>query len=95
MNEPACRIDIWLWRARFFKTRGLAARFVEDGRVRRTRPGRGEVRLDKASRTARAGDRLVFILGDRVVELTIQDVGTRRGPAEEAQGLYRRETEAS
>jgi ribosome-associated heat shock protein Hsp15 len=95
MNEPACRIDVWLWRARFFKTRGLAARFVEDGRVRRTRPGRGEVRLDKASRTARAGDRLVFILGDRVVELTIQDVGTRRGPAEEAQGLYRRETEAS
>ena len=74
MNEPACRIDVWLWRARFFKTRGLAARFVEDGRVRRTRPGRGEVRLDKASRTARAGDRLVFILGDRVVELTIQEL---------------------
>ncbi len=95
MNEPACRIDVWLWRARFFKTRGLAARFVEDGRVRRTRPGSGETRLDKPSRTARPGDRLVFILGDGVVELTIQDVGTRRGPAEEAQGLYRRETEAS
>jgi ribosome-associated heat shock protein Hsp15 len=95
MNEPACRIDVWLWRARFFKTRGLAARFVEDGRVRRTRPGRGEDRLDKASRTARAGDRLVFILGDRVLDLTILDCGTRRGPAAEAQGLYRRETEAS
>jgi ribosomal 50S subunit-recycling heat shock protein len=95
MNESVCRIDVWLWRARFFKTRGLAARFVEEGRVRQTRPGSGEVRLDKASRTARSGDRLVFILGDRIVELTILDCGTRRGPPAEARGLYHRETEAS
>ena len=89
MTEPACRIDVWLWRSRFFKTRGLAARFVEEGKVRRTRPGSGEVRLDKASRTARPGDRLVFVLGSRLIELTILDCGTRRGPAEEARALYR------
>lgn len=93
MTEPACRIDVWLWRARFFKTRGLAARFVEEGKVRRTRPGSGEARLDKASRTARPGDRLVFVLGARLIELSILDCGTRRGPAEEARALYRLEGE--
>ncbi len=91
MNDEACRIDVWLWRARFFKTRGLAARFVEEGRVRRTRLGNGEVRLDKASRTAKPGDRLVFVLGSRVVDLTIVATGTRRGPADEAKGLYRQD----
>ena len=93
MTEPACRIDVWLWRSRFFKTRGLAARFVEEGKVRRTRPGSGEARLDKASRTASPGDRLVFVLGSRLIELTILDCGTRRGPAEEARALYRVEGE--
>jgi len=88
MGETACRIDVWLWRARFFKTRGLAARFVEEGRIRRTRDGSGEVRLDKASRTARPGDRLVFVLGSRLIDLTILDRGSRRGPAQEARGLY-------
>jgi len=95
MIEPACRIDVWLWRARFFKTRGLAARFVDGGKVRRLRPGAGEVRLDKASRTARPGDRLVFILGSRLVDLTILALGERRGPPEEARGLYRSEGGAS
>ena len=44
VTEDACRIDVWLWRARFFKTRSLAARIVEDGGVRlargHSRPGR-------------------------------------------------------
>lgn len=93
MSETACRIDVWLWRARFFKTRGLAARFVEEGKVRRARPGSGEVRLDKASRSAWPLDRLVFVLGSRLIELTILDCGTRRGPAEEARALYRLEGE--
>jgi ribosome-associated heat shock protein Hsp15 len=91
MSEAAaseCRIDVWLWRARFFKTRGLAARFVEAGKVRRTRPGSGEVRLDKPSRTARPGDRLVFVLGPRLRDLTILDCGLRRGPPAEARALY-------
>ena len=94
MSEEVCRIDVWLWRARFFKTRGLAARFVEGGKIRRTRAGGGEVRLDKASRTARPGDRLVFVLGERVVDLTIAACGTRRGPADEATALYRLEDSA-
>src|SRR5579875_3860372 len=80
--EP-CRVDVWLWRARFFKTRGLAARFVEEGRVRLHREG-SETRLDKPSRTIRPGDGLVFALGGRLVSVRVAAAGERRGPASEA-----------
>jgi ribosome-associated heat shock protein Hsp15 len=85
--EP-CRIDVWLWRARFFKTRGLAAKFVEAERVRRSRPGQETVRLEKASRSVRPGDQLVFAIGGRLFDLVIASCGERRGPAAEARGLY-------
>lgn len=85
--EEACRIDVWLWRARFFKTRAIAARFVEAGRVRRSRAG-AELRLDKASRSVRAGDGLVFALSGRVFAISVQGCGERRGPPAEACGLY-------
>jgi ribosome-associated heat shock protein Hsp15 len=82
-----CRIDLWLWRARFFKTRSLAARFVETGRVRLAR-GRLETRIDKPSRPVRAGDELVFALGGRLTAVRILRLGGHRGPAPEARGLY-------
>lgn len=81
-------MDVWLWRARFFKTRALAARFLEDGRVRLTRPETGESRVDKASRAVRPGDLLVFAIGGRLFSITVRAVGERRGPAEEARALY-------
>ena len=84
--EP-CRVDVWLWRARFFKTRSLAARFVEEGRVRLHRDA-GETRLDKPSRTVRPGDGLVFALGGRLVSVQVAAAGERRGPASEARTLY-------
>jgi superfamily II DNA/RNA helicase/ribosomal 50S subunit-recycling heat shock protein len=59
-----CRADVWLWRARFFKTRSLAGRFVEEGRIRLTRTG-VESRVDKPSRGLRIGDALVFAIGGR------------------------------
>ncbi len=85
--DPGCRADVWLWRARFFKTRALACRTIEDGRVRLTRGG-VEMRLDKASRTLRPGDLLVFALGARVVSVRYEQAGERRGPAPEARALY-------
>jgi len=92
LSEPAhdgsCRLDVWLWRARFFKTRALAARFLEDGRVRLTRPGAAETRIDKASRTVRPGDALVFAVGGHLVAVTVQALGERRGPPTEARALY-------
>lgn len=86
-DEGGCRIDVWLWRARFFKTRSLAARMIEDGRIRLSRSG-GETRLDKPSRTVKVGDGLVFALGGRLVAVRIENLGERRGPANEAQLLY-------
>ena len=87
MTEDACRADVWLWRARFFKTRSMAARFVDEGRVRLTRLGQ-ESRLDKPARPLKVGDQLVFALGGRLIAVTVEAMGERRGPAAEARTLY-------
>lgn len=87
MSETACRIDIWLWRARFARTRSLAAAMVERGLIRLTHNG-VQTRLDKPSRTVHVGDGLVFALGGRLVDLQVLQTGERRGPPEEARALY-------
>lgn len=87
MSEDACRADVWLWRARFFKTRSLAARFLDDGKVRLTRGG-SETRIDKCARPVKIGDRLVFAIGGRLIAVEVAGLGERRGPAEEARTLY-------
>jgi ribosome-associated heat shock protein Hsp15 len=89
VSEPTetCRIDVWLWRARFCKTRGLAARMVAEGRVLVSRGG-APVLLDKPSRMVRPGDSLELILGDRRTAVRIEALGLRRGPAPEARALY-------
>ena len=88
VHEDSCRLDVWLWRARFFKSRGLAARFLEEGRVRLIRPGAEAVRVDKPSRSVRPGDGLVFAIGGRLIEVRVQALGERRGPATQARTLY-------
>ncbi|HEY0647517.1 RNA-binding S4 domain-containing protein [Phenylobacterium sp.] len=89
MSEvDACRADVWLWRARFFKTRSLAAKFIDEGRIRLTRPGQEEHRLDKPARPIKVGDQLVFALGGRLIAVTVEAMGDRRGPAPEARLLY-------
>ena len=85
--EDACRIDVWLWRARFFKTRSLAARIVEAGGVRLMRGG-ARTPLDKPSRIIRPGDVLTFAQGPRWLAVKVEALGVRRGPAPEARGLY-------
>ena len=87
MSDDACRADVWLWRARFFKTRSLAAKFVDEGRVRLTRAGQ-EGRLDKCARPVKVGDSLVFALGGRLTAVRVEAMGERRGPPAEARGLY-------
>ena len=81
------RIDIWLWRARFMKTRGLAADLVEEGAVRLTHQGR-QTRLDKCSRVVHVGDEITFALRGRVTAVRVEALGERRGPPEEARALY-------
>jgi ribosomal 50S subunit-recycling heat shock protein len=87
VSEDSARADVWLWRARFFKTRSLAARFVDDGRVRLTRAGQ-ENRLDKCARPVKVGDALVFALGGKLIAVTVAALGERRGPPAEARTLY-------
>lgn len=87
MSETAVRIDVWLWRARFLKTRGLAADLVEAGAVRLTHHGR-QTRLDKPSRTVHVGDELTFAQQGRVTAVRVEGLGERRGPPTEARALY-------
>ena len=85
----AQRVDVWLWRARLFKTRSLATRIVSKGQVRLETAGATR-RLTKASALVREGDTLTLPLNRTIVRLEILGLGTRRGPAAEAQALYRR-----
>ena len=87
MAEDACRVDVWLWRARFFKTRTLSAKVVDEGRVRLTRAG-AETRLDKPARPVKVGDELVFAMGGRLTAVRVEALGERRGPPAEARALY-------
>jgi len=87
VTDDSARADVWLWRARFFKTRSLAARFVDEGRVRLTRAGQ-ETRLDKCARPVKIGDALVFALGGKLIAVTVAGLGERRGPPAEARTLY-------
>lgn len=83
------RCDIWLFRARFFKSRAAATRFAEAGHVRIDRSGRVQ-RIERASFGIRPGDVLIFVIGERALRLRVEGLGERRGPAREAQALYER-----
>jgi len=85
MGEPVAkiRLDKWLWYARFFKTRSLAARQVSDGQVRVN----GE-RTTKPAFSVGAGDVLTFVQAREIRVVQVLQPGTRRGPAPEAQDLY-------
>jgi ribosome-associated heat shock protein Hsp15 len=82
------RMDSWLWAARFFKTRTLAKRACELGRIQ------SNGRPAKAAREVRAGDRLRVTNEGGDFELEVLLLSETRGPASVAQTLYR-ETEAS
>jgi ribosome-associated heat shock protein Hsp15 len=83
-EDPSIRVDKWLWHARFFKSRTLAAKFCASGKLRLNR-----VPIAKAHATVRPGDVLTFPLGRFVRVIEVAAIGTRRGPAPEAQALYR------
>lgn len=77
------RIDKYLWHARFFKSRTLAAACVSEGRVRVN----GE-HCVKPATTLKIGDVLTINVGGRVRIAKVLDFGVRRGPATEARELY-------
>ena len=76
------RVDKWLWMARFYKTRSLAAQAVEAGRARVN----GE--RVKPSRELRPGDEVLVRVGELEWKLEVRAMAARRGPASEAALLY-------
>jgi len=88
MTEEKVRIDKWLWAARFFKTRSMAAQAVSGGKVHvngaRVKPARAVV----------SGEELRIRRGEVEFTVIVQGVSGKRRPAREAQLLYE-ETEAS
>ena len=76
------RIDKWLWAARFFKTRSLAADEIGKGRVRVN----GDVA--KASREVKAGDTVALRQGTLTRRVLVRGLSGQRGPAPVAQLLY-------
>ena len=87
-DTATVRLDLWLWAARFYRTRSLAKQAIDTGKV--------EVggQRAKASRTVRAGDAMRIVRGDEVFEVTVAGLSDQRGPASVAQTLYV-ESEAS
>lgn len=81
-NAASLRIDKWLWCARFFKTRSLAAEAVAGGKAhvngQRVKP----------SRPVQAGDQLEVRVGFDTLTVDVLDIPARRGPAAEAQRCY-------
>lgn len=82
------RADVWLWAARFFKTRSLAKQAIDGGRIDVNGAG------CKPAKTLRAGDRLKISRGEERLEVEVVALSGKRGPAAVAQALYA-ETEAS
>jgi ribosome-associated heat shock protein Hsp15 len=83
VSDDTLRIDKWLWYARFFKTRTLAAKTCNGGGVRCS-----GVNISKAHHPVRAGDVLTFSQGHHVRVVRVLALGERRGAAAEARTLY-------
>ena len=84
----SCRIDKFLWAARFYKTRGLAAEEIGKGRIKLN----GQV--CKASRDVKAGDTLEMLREGLLTVVKVLAVSEQRGPAPQAQALYEETAES-
>ncbi|MEO8245347.1 MAG: RNA-binding S4 domain-containing protein [bacterium] len=82
-TQPRLRLDKWLWQARFFKGRDLAADLITSGHLRLN----GQ-HCRKPGHAVLPGDVLTFPQGNRIRVIRVQELGERRGPALEAQRLY-------
>lgn len=87
-EEERARLDKWLWAARFYKTRGLAAEAVTGGKVHlngsRTKP----------AKALSVGDELTITKAPYEFVVVVREVSRHRGPASEAVGLYEETAES-
>jgi ribosome-associated heat shock protein Hsp15 len=84
-TDPLVRLDVWLWAARFFKTRSLAKQAIESGKIdiagQRAKP----------SRQIRVGDTLKIVRGEDVYQVQVAALADQRGPSRIATTLYSEE----
>ena len=82
-DGPTLRADKWLWFARFYKSRTLAADLCKAGKLRIS-----GTKVAKPNHPVRVGDVLTFPKAGHIRVIKVLALGTRRGPAPEAQQLY-------
>lgn len=87
-ENDSLRIDVWLWRTRFYKTRALAGAQIKKRGVRITRFGQTR-RTNKPGATIMIEDVVTFGRAPHIHSVEVLGFGVRRGPAAEAQALYR------
>ena len=87
-QDNTVRLDLWLWAARFYKTRSLAKDAIETGKVE------VDGQRAKPSRVVRVGDAMRITRGQELFEVEVRALSDRRGAASIAQALYA-ESEAS
>lgn len=89
MNDPnGVRADIWLWAARFFKTRSLCRQAIDGGKISHNDAA------CKPAKPVKVGDRMRITRGGETIEIDVLGISVKRGSASVAQALYR-ETDAS
>ncbi len=86
--QSSIRVDKWLWAARFFKSRSLAAEAVNGGRVQLNG------NRIKPSKPVHIGAKLLIRRGDYEYDVVVRDISHRRGPASEARKLYKESFES-
>lgn len=87
-EKSSVRVDVWLWAARFFKTRSLAKQAIDGGKIDVNDAG------CKPAKSLQVGDMLRITRGEERLEIQVVSLSDKRGPASVAQALYQ-ETAAS
>jgi ribosome-associated heat shock protein Hsp15 len=87
-DDPGVRLDLWLWAARFFRTRSLAKQAIETGKVE------VDGQRAKAARNVRVGDAMKVARGEETFVIEVAAISAKRGSAAIARTLYRESDES-
>ncbi len=87
-DDPGVRLDLWLWAARFFRTRSLAKQAIETGKVE------VDGQRAKAARGVRLGDAMKIVRGEETFVIEVVAISAKRGSAVIARTLYRESDES-
>ena len=87
-DDAGVRLDLWLWAARFFRTRSLAKQAIETGKVEL------DGQRAKAARNVRVGDAMKVVRGEETFVIEVAAISAKRGSAVIARTLYRESDES-